>query len=399
LAEIPRVALLLETSREYGRGLLRGVVRYSRLHGPWSLLVSPGHFDQELPKVKWRGSGLIARISSPKLARAIKASGLPTIALESSFEEHAMLRPKLNICEVRSDSAAIARLAAEHLLERGFRSFAYCGIPRCLWSKTREEAFSRYISLQNYPCDVYSHPRAKSDRQWEREQTRLADWLRQLPKPAGLMAANDDRGRKVLQACSMAGILIPEEVAVVGVDNDELVCELSDPPLSSVSLDLEKTGYEAAALLDGLMSERIDGYHQLPVSPLEVVARRSTEVVAQEDRDVAIALAFIRDNTRRPIGVADVVKSTGLSRRTLERRFQDAVGRSLHEEITRCRLWRAKRLLLETDLPVAAVAEAAGFGNLKPMVRAFRASESCSPNDFRRRTRPADADTPRARVI
>jgi len=392
MSQIPKVALLLETSREYGRGLLRGVVRYARHHGPWSLLISPGHFEQELPTMKWQGSGLIARISSPKLARAIRASGLPTIALEASFEEHATLRPQLKICEVRSDSVAIARLAADHLLERGFRQFAYCGIPRCLWSQVREETFARHIALQNYPCDIYRHPRAKGDWQWEREQSILVNWVRDLPKPVGLMAANDDRGRKVLQACSSAGILIPEEVAVVGVDDDELVCEVSDPPLSSVALDLENTGYAAASLLDGLMSGRIEGYHQLPLKALWVAARRSTEVVAQEDRSVAAALAFIRDNARRAIAVPHVVKHTDLSRRTLERRFQDAVGRSVHDEITRCRMERAKRLLLETDLSVAAVAEAAGFGNLKPMVRAFRAQEGCSPAAFRRRNHQIVAD-------
>lgn len=399
MTNIPKVALLLETSREYGRSLLRGVVQYVRHHGPWSLVISPGHFEQELPRLKWEGSGLIARISSPKLARSIRASGLPTVALEASFEEHATLNPQLKICEIRSDSPAIARLAAEHLLERGFRQFAYCGIPRCLWSQVRQETFTRTIALQNYPCEVYAHPRARADWQWDREQSILAAWLRGLPKPVGLMAANDDRGRKILQACSLAGLQVPEEVAVVGVDNDDLVCELSDPPLSSVALDLENTGYAAAALLDGLMSGRVAGYHQLPVRPLWVVARRSTDVVAQDDAAVAAAMAFIRDNAQRPIGVANVVKQTEFSRRALERRFEKAVGRSLHDEITRCRLSRAKRLLLETDLPVSEVAEASGFGNLKPMVRAFRAAESCSPHEFRCRDQSLGADAKKLQVF
>ncbi len=230
-----------------------------------------------------------------------------------------------------------------------------------------------------------SYPRRKKDSHRKQEQGILAEWLRKLAKPVGVMACNDDRGRKVLQACAIAGVQVPEELAVVGVDNDELVCELSDPPLSSVALDLERTGYRAAAVLDGLMAGRFKQYCELPVEPLWIVARRATDVVAQEDRQIAAALAFIRDNAQQPISVADVVRQTDLSRRTLERRFLGAVGRTVLSEITRCRLERARRFLLETDLRVDGVARASGFGNLKPMTRAFRDQEGCSPTEFRRR--------------
>ena len=213
----------------------------------------------------------------------------------------------------------------------------------------------------------------------------LAGWLGRLPTPVALMAANDDRGRKVLQAGVTAGLQVPEDIAVVGVDDDDLVCELSAPPLSSVALDLEGAGYQAAELLDGLMSGRIEGFHELLVDPLWVVTRRSTDVVAQGDRDVATSLAFIRDNAHRPIGVTAVVNQTDLSRRALERRFTQAVGRTIREEIVRCRLERAKRLLLQTELPTHRVAEASGFGNFKPMARAFRREEDVSPGEFRRR--------------
>ena len=177
----------------------------------------------------------------------------------------------------------------------------------------------------------------------------MARWLADLPKPVGVMACNDDRGREVLEACRAAKVRIPEEVAVIGVDNDELLCELSDPPLSSVTFGAERAGFEAAALLEQLMAGRPKKPSQSLPGALGVVARRSTEVVLHEDQEIAAALRFIHDNAGRPIRVYDVVASLGDARRTLEIRFQQVLGRSIHEEIRRARLERAKRLLLETD--------------------------------------------------
>ncbi|NQT36156.1 MAG: DNA-binding transcriptional regulator [Planctomycetes bacterium] len=391
MPRIPKVAVLLETSFGYGRGVLRGIVRYARLHGPWSLYVSPGHFEQELPPMRqWGGSGIIARISSAKLARQIKAAAVPTIALEASFDEFATVNEGLGLSEIRSDSPAIAQMAAEHLIGRGFRQFAYCGIADCLWSRVRRETFSRRIEEAGFTCHVYRHQAARG----ERELSILARWLGKLPRPVGLMACNDDHARKVALACAAAGLHVPEEVGVVGVDNDDVFCELSDPPLSSVAIDLDTAGYAAAELLDGLMSGRVEGRHEIPVAPIRVVARRSTDVVAQSDPIIAMALRFIHDHAARPIQVADVVRQTDLSRRTLERRFLDTVGRTVLDEITRRRVERAKRLLTETELTVARVAAAAGFVNVKPMVRAFRKFERCTPAKYRSRSMEV-IDSPR----
>jgi LacI family transcriptional regulator len=386
MTDIPKVALLLETSRIYGRELLRGIVRFTRLHERWTLEFSPGHFQQQLPKMQREGvQGIIARISSPELAQAIRAEGVPAIALEASFEEFATVNPKLGLCEIRSQSEAIGRMAAEHLLERGFREFAYCGIPQCLWSQVREQAFVRRVAESGFLCHVYAMSLSRRRKQWERERPLLRSWLSELPKPIGLMACNDDRGRKVLIACRDAQVVVPDEVGVVGVDNDDLVCDLCDPPLSSVALDLQSAGYAAAKLLSEMMAGQTHGYFEVPITPLWVASRLSTDVIAQEDRVLAAALRFIRDSATRPIGVSDVVKQTGLSRRSLERRFQSGIGHTILDEITRCRLVRAKRLLLETELTVEAVAAAAGFSGLKPLVRAFRANEDLSPAEFRRK--------------
>ncbi len=384
----PEVALLLETSTEYGRGLLRGILRYSRLHGPWSLYVAPGHLDQTLPDPElWKGSGLIARIRSPHMERMIRATRLPVVV--SSLSESHPLDPGGKFGEIRTDSEAIARMAAIHLMEAGIRSFAFCGFMACHWSSVRERAFVECAASQGYPCSVHRIPVANWMQlplwmqSWQKEQPITARWLQSLPKPAGLMACNDVCGLEVLQACTSAGIRVPEEVAVVGVDNDEVMCGLSHIPLSSVALDLEKAGYEAASLLDALMAGRSGGQGVVWVEPTHVAVRRSSDVIAQEDPVVARALHFIREHAKEPISVDIISDELHVSRRTLERRFPHAVGRSILSEIMRCHLQRAKLLLLETDMPSYKVAVESGFGSLKSFNRNFTRLEGTTPQKFR----------------
>jgi LacI family transcriptional regulator len=387
---MPQVALLLETSTEYGRGLLRGIVRYSRLQGPWSLYVAPGHLEQALPKAKsWNGSGIIARMRSPEMAKQIRATGLPFVA--SSLDEFRSPRRGDRFGEICTNSARIGEMAATHLVERSLRHFAFCGFHGCAWSARREEAFARYLSDRGFPCQAHRielgnwmhWPNWIED--WEQEERILLAWLKSLPKPVGLMACNDICGREVLQACAAAGLRVPDDVAVVGVDNDELMCELSNPPLSSIALDVEKAGYEAARLLDSLMSGHLLKERIVQVEPVYVVTRQSSEIMAPDDPCVASALQFIKTHAGQPIGVQHVIDQTGVSRRTLERRFARALGRSINSEITRYRLERAKRLLLETDLPSFRVATGAGFGTVKTFNRVFRRETGVSPQRFRQR--------------
>ena len=388
VGRVPKVALLLETSTEYGRGLLRGIVRYSRLHGPWSLYLAPGHLEQSLPRANfWDGDGIIGRVRTPEMARAVLATGLPFVA--SSLSELSPKGGRPALSEIRTNSAAIARMAAAHLLERGLRQFAFCGFADCPWSILREEVFARFLASHGYPCEERRihlsnwMPCSNWIQSWEHEQPGVSKWLKSLPKPAGVMACNDACGRSVLEACAAAGLHVPDDVAVAGVDNDELLCELSNPPLSSVSLNLENAGYEAAALLDRLMAGRVKGRHVVSVEPVFVQTRRSTDVIAQDDPVVVKAIRFIRDHAAKPVSVPDVVEGTGTSRRTLERKFLRAVGYSILAEITRCRIERAKRLLLETRLPCCRVGQVAGFSSIKTFDRAFRQAERMTPKGFR----------------
>lgn len=387
-----RVGLLLETSTEYGRGVLRGIVRYSRLHGPWSLYVAPGHLEQFLPKDgSWKGDGIIGRVHSRHMAKVIHATGLPFVA--SSVEQAWPPQSGKKFGEIRTNSAAIARMAATHLADRGLRRFAFCGFKGCGWSERREEAFYGYVRESRFQCEVRRitlgnllHGQ-KWIEHWEDEQRSLSDWLKSLIKPVGLMACNDVCGRAVLQVCATSALAVPDQIAVVGVDNDELMCGLSTPSLSSVALDLEKAGYQSAEMLDGLISGRLERGHVVAVEPVYVATRVSSDPVGQEDPCVARALRFIRDHAAQPINVSDVVGSLGISRRTVERRFSSTVGRSILSEITQCRLQRAKRLLIETDLPSYRVAHAVGFGVPKTFNRVFRRTAGISPLSFRQNER------------
>jgi LacI family transcriptional regulator len=372
-----RVALLVETSNSYARGLLRGVVDFAREHGRWSVYLGEHSRGDEPPPWlgRWDGDGIIARIENPRIARAVARCGRPAVDVSA-----ARLLPKLPWVE--TDDRAIASAAADHLIGCGLRHFAFCGDGRFNWSRWRCDYFCQDLRRKGRDCHVYQPPAADDD-DWERAEDELASWLARLPKPVGVMACYDIRGRQVLDACRRAALSVPDQVAVVGVDNDELLCELSDPPLSSVRPDTRRTGYRAAELLNRLMGG--DKVRQLdhPIAPLGVVTRQSTNVLASDDRDVAEALRYIRDHACRGISVKDVLQRVPLSRRVLESRFSRAVGRTPHAEIERVRMESVKQLLLETDLPVAEIARRSGFTHQEYLSAAFRRYAGTSPSAYR----------------
>jgi LacI family transcriptional regulator len=384
MRNIPKVALLIETARGFGRNFLLGIARYSRLHGPWSFHITPGDYKQAVPKMKqWGGTGIIARIADERVARAVIDANLPTIALGLTDEQMLPGSPLADFSEISSDPVEVSRLAAEHLLARQLKQFAYVGSLDRAWAARRERAFVREMADREISVHVYRQPNRLRDRDWEHEQEFLASWISRLPTPIGLFACDDDRGREVLESCSIAELHVPEDVAVVGVDNDEVFCELSDPPLSSVALNAEAAGYRAAALLDGMMRGRVKKPQRILVEALTVVTRRSTEVVAVEDQDIAAALQFIHRAQGRGISVESVVHEVALSRRNLEKRFRDTVGRTILEEIQLVRLERAKRLLVETTYPISKVASLSGFGSTGYFIQFFQSRVGRTPRKYR----------------
>lgn len=377
------VALLIETSNEYARGLLHGIVAYIREHGPWSTYLAEHGRGDEPPTwlSSWKGDGIIARIENPRIAEAVVASGLPAVDVSA-----ANLVPALPWVE--TDDAAIARHAIEHLLERGFRNFGFYGDDRYNWSNWRAAEFERALRQAGHSCHMLHAPvQAQASEEWTAQTRRLANWVKRLPKPVGIMGCFDVLGRQLLEACRIAGCPVPDDVAVVGVDNDELLCELANPPMSSVASDTHRTGYTAAALLDKLMSGRKVAAKGYRIEPLGVVARESSDVLAIDDQDVSQALRFIRSNACKGMRVEDVLEQVPLSRRVLESRFRKLVGRTPHEEINRVQINRVKELLRETDLPMTEVAHRAGFEHVEYLSVVFKKKTGVPPSEYRRRSR------------
>jgi LacI family transcriptional regulator len=295
------------------------------------------------------------------------------------------LHHDLGFPRLQSDNRAIGRTAAEHLRDRGFRHYAYCGFTAEAWAAERREGFTERLAQLGSPVDVYeTFWRGRHVLSWAAEQGQLARWLARLPQPVGVFACNDVRGRHVLEACRRLGLAVPERVAVVGVDNDELLCRMSDPPLSSVVPDAYRLGYESAALLERMMSGQAVRDAVRFIAPRSVVTRQSSDVLAVDDPDVAAALRFIRAEACRGIRVADVLRRVPASRSILERRFKDGLGRSPHAEIRAVQLREAARLLEETDFPLKRVAAQCGIAHMEYLSYLFRREFGVPPGAYRR---------------
>jgi len=378
------VALLIETSNAYARGLLAGVMAFVRQHRPWSIYLPELGRGDTPPRwlARWRGDGIIARIETREIARAVRRTGLPVVDVSAA-------RHLPGVPWVETDDEGIARLAAEHLLARGFRELAFCGDPRFNWSRWRCEHFVRMARAAGARVHTYAS-RGSPERPapLSREHRDLAAWLRRLPRPVGVMACYDIKAQQLLDACRELEVAVPEEVAVVGVDNDPLLCNLAAPPLSSVIPNTHRTGYEAAALLDRMMSgERVTTGARL-IPPLGVETRQSTDVLAIADREIAAAVRFIREHACDGATIGDLLRAVPLSRRVLESRYKKATGRTPHEDFVRLRIDRVKQLLGETDHSLERIATLAGFDHPEYMSVAFKRETGQTPGGYRRQARP-----------
>jgi LacI family transcriptional regulator len=382
-----RIALLIESTSAIGRALQRGIAAYARAHGPWSFYQQLRAMHDTLPDWLKRQDcqGILARIESPKLIDQIRTVDLPTVDLLGIHELK-------GIPTVSSDHEAVANAAADELLGRAFRRFAFCGYPGLEHSDQRCHYFVARMAAEGCQTSVYQPSRFRRPANISATLNRglldeedVAAWLTSLPKPVGLMAPNDVRAQQVLNACARCGIAVPDEVAVIGVDNDEVLCELSDPPLSSVDLGGQEIGRQAAMVLDQMINGQAAPTGHIRVKPRGVVARQSTDVLAIADPTVARAEHFIRLHACDGIGVEPVLEHVGLSRRTLERRFRKALSRSPSDEITRIRLNRIKELLQTTDFALAKIAELAGFRYVESMHYFFKENMGQTPGQYRKR--------------
>jgi LacI family transcriptional regulator len=379
MKRLPKVILLLEAARGFDRGLLRGISRYASLHGPWIFYREPprylraGRNLNSLAEMKeWAAEGMICPAVRLREAREL---GVPCVIYGVNED----LR---DFASIVSDNAGAGRLAARHLWETGLRQFAFYGLAGMRWSDQREERFCREISNLGGSVRVFQPPRRSSDR----EDRFLKKWLKSLPRPTGLFCANDDRAAGIAELCRTLGLRVPEDIAILGVDNDEFVCELSHPPLSSVAMGTEQAGYRAARLLARLMTGREKRKGQkITAFATGVATRQSTDLLATDDEPVGDALRFIRQNQNRLISVGEVVEASKLSHRTLNDRFHMAIGHSILQEINRVRAQHIARLLMETNLSIKQIARSLGYSSNAHIARYFNRITGLTPLAYRQK--------------
>lgn len=379
--ENPHVALIIETTLASGRDILRGIARYVREHGPWSLFTAPRSLHEPVPSwlKHWEGDGIIARVQSRKMADAVAATGLPVVDVLGNVSSAGF--PLVHV-----DHAKVAQMAAEHLLALGLGHFGFVDFPEESWSQERRDAFIEAVRGTDPNPTVFTLARRSSSPQksWEAEIDEMAQWIRRIPKPAGIMVCSDQRGPDVMEACRRAKASVPDDVAVIGVDNDVPLCEVSNPTLSSVWPGHFRVGIEAAALLDRLMAGEPPPKEPILVPPLEVITRHSTEVLAVDDSVVAAALRFMRDRACEGVNVDEIAQSIGVSRSVLQRRFRARLGRTLHDELIAIRIRRATELILHSSLPLAEIAKRSGFKHAEYMGVVFKTRLGKTPAQLRR---------------
>lgn len=375
----PKVALLVETTRTYTRELLAGVRRYIARHGPWCTFLELRALDSSPPAWlrHWDGDGILTRTFTRETADLITATGLPAVELRAT--NFPGRRPFVGM-----DNAHIGRAVAEHFFERGYRQFAAYSLKTERFFIERVRNFVSAVDFLGCHCSELPESTSDSVRDWEQTQARLIAWLGQLPKPVGIFAANDQLGVHLLEACQRAGVSVPEEVAVVGAENEETLCAFATPPLTSVRFDGLAVGYAAAELLDRLMQGKSPRHAEILIPPKGIVARASSDELVINDPLVARAARMIRENARTDINVDDLCRKLNVSRSTLDRRMKAALHRSPKQEIARIRFREVERLLRETDLTIEAVAAQTGFTHSHYFQAAFKQTYGVTPGQFRR---------------
>jgi len=386
----PHVVILTSSIVKGLHEMLQGVLQYAQEHGPWRIYQQENRpWMYRLQDVKqWGCTGIIAADHhSVEEARQIAELGVPVVVL---LQPHPMRRPDYPLYPypcVLWNSAAIGRMAAEYFIERHYTRFAFVGhtVGETYWSLEREQSFRKTLRKAGHrDCHLYGACSEEEQRDWAVERPRMEAWLKALPKPVALFAPNDRRGKQVLDACIDAGVSVPDEVAVLGVDNDEWICEATVPTLSSVQCDPKPAGYRIAEHLDRLMRGASMKKREYLVGAIRVVTRQSTEWMAIADKPMARALTYIREAASAPtLRVTDVARVCGLSRRATEIRFRNATGRTVREEIEHVRLERLRALLLESDLPIGAIARRCGFDCQTHLGRIFRKRFNTTMGQYR----------------
>jgi LacI family transcriptional regulator len=362
--------------------LIDGVLRYAAEQGcNWTYITAPESLALSVLDLKgWRGDGIIAALNTPTEASCAKGLSLPIVNISATL-------PKTPVPRVSCDSRVLGELAADHLIERGFQQFAYYGLRGVAYSAVRQEGFGARLAESGNQCESLLMPptyRLRSQ-QWRDQQRKLVQWLERLPKPVGLFAVTDYRARQALDACRQVGLRVPQQVAVIGVDNEEVICAHVQPRLTSVARNNRQEGYQAAAMLDQLLRRKPLPKMEESIPPLGVVVRESTETVAFQDPRLCDAIDYLNENLASPLGVQELASHVGVSRRWMEYAFREALGQSPYQYIRRRRLKLAQQLLeKDARAKIYEVARQTGFSSAKQFSMAFSQEFGSSPREYQR---------------
>ena len=380
-----KILLLLDFAEEYHKNLLQGIIRYSREFGPWVFFRMPIYYretigiDGILKWAKdWGAKGLIGQLHNNSEIWKFTNEGISVIAQD--FQERFKDVPNITGAYHQT-----GRLGAEYFLRKGFKNFAFYGFKNIVWSRERAEGFEEKIKEAGYSVHYFEHRKSRSMDLWYYKPSLLSKWLKSLPKPTALMTCDDNQGLHITEASRHAGIRIPEDVAVLGVDNDENICFLSDPPLSSISSDVEKGGYEAARVMQQMITAGKTNSDNIIVKPTHIITRASTDIYSTDDELIVKTLKYIHLNIDKNIKVGQVLKEVPLCRRSLEKRFIITTGYPVYKYIYQLRIEKFMKKLLETDMTITEIAHELGFEDTKNISRQFKQMKGLTPLEYRKK--------------
>ena len=375
----PRIALLVPAWSEYGRGIIEGVWQYAQQHGPWLLEMQPGEPDEStvIPR-GWSGDGMIASVQTKRLAAKLRPLGVPVVNISGSRREG------VDFPRVTSDAKAVVRMAVAHMREKGLKHIAFCGEPQRPFLDFWTEAFQSVMAESGMEAVVYQPSARLGPRAgMEARQNDRRRWIGTLPKPVGIIGWATDICRHLAMGCTEIGVMVPEEVAILSLETEDLLGRVVHPPISGVDIPVRQIGYQAAAQLDRLLRGMPADPHEIQLPPIGVTTRQSTDLVACTDPQVRQALRFIRDHAHEGIDVRTVLKAVPMARRSLERRFHDFLGRSPADEIRRVKINKVRELLDTTNMPIPDIAEACGYKYVEHMIPVFKKHHGNTPSRYR----------------
>ncbi len=379
-----KVLLLTDFSSGYSRSLLKGIVRYAKAHGPWVFYRMPLYFrelhgDEGVVKwaKQWGADAIIAQLADVKAATLQKLN-IPIII--QNYKDRCE-----GISNLTGDYLGTGVLAADFFMGRGYKCFAYYGYKDAVWMRERGEGFRLKAASKGYP--VYLFDEAGAEGKWDFDEGRVRKWLESLPKPIALFACDDYHAIRITEVCKMYGIEVPGDIAVLGVDNDELICNISDPPLSSIELDVQNGGFEVGKLLHQFIEKKIKPPKDIVIKPIRIVARGSTDRFAISSKYIKRVLSYINDHYESSISVKDIVMLVPFSRRVLEMNFKQETGMTVYQYIQRVRIERFCDLLLTSDMPLNEAACYSGFNDYKNVSRIFTKTKSVTPCLYRKKFR------------